>query len=142
MPIPLEFYKNGVVLKHIGVITDEELIQVEHDIYDHEYPEKLQFQIVDLVEVEDFQGSDETMRLLGQKDRALAKTLKQQHIVVISPDKYKSKGIIWQKWAQDMDASNPSILTKIVDTIEEAITWLEDSRVDISAYKQDASGSF
>jgi hypothetical protein len=133
MSIILEFYKNGVVLRHSGIITDEELLQAEHDIYDHAYPEQLQFQIVDLVEVEDFPASDETMRLLGQKDHALAKTLNRQHIVVIAPNIYRNKGIIWEKWAQGTNTHNPAILTRVVKTAEEAIQWLEGHGVDASS---------
>jgi len=141
MSIILEFYDNGVVLKHTGVITDEELFQAEDDIYGHAYPGELQFQIVDLVEVEDFPASDETMRFLGQKDHALAKSLPRQHIVVIAPNIYKNKGIIWQKWAQDRNSNNPIILTAIVDTAVEAIIWLEGNGVDVSSYKVEVGES-
>ena len=137
MSIALEFYDNGVILRHSGIITDEELIQAENDIYDHEYPEQLQFQIIDLAEVEAFQASDETMRYLGQKDHAQSKIRNHQFVVVIAPMHCRTKTMIWEVWAQDKDSREPTIFTEIVNTTEEAIKWLEGNRVNVSFNKTD-----
>jgi len=138
MPIALEFYDNGVVVKHTGVITDDELIQAEREIYSYVYPQRLRFQIIDLTEVEVFQASGETMRFLGQTDYALTKSLDRQHIVVVAPAHGRSQSIIWEAWAQDADTNDPAILTEIVNTIDEAIRWLGDNGVKIPSGEPNA----
>ena len=133
MPIAMEFYDNGVVVRHTGVITDDELLQAERDIYDYVYREQLQFQIIDLADVEVSQASGETMRFLGQTDYALAKSLDRQHIVVVAPTHGRSQSIIWEVWVQDADAHDPAILMEIVNTIDEAIRWLGNNGVKFSS---------
>ena len=133
MPIAMEFYDNGVVVRHTGVITDDELLQAERDIYDYVYREQLQFQIIDLADVEVSQASGEPMRFLGQTDYALAKSLDRQHIVVVAPTHGRSQSIIWEAWVQDADAHDPAILMEIVNTIDEAIRWLGNNGVKFSS---------
>ena len=133
MPIAMEFYDNGVVVRHTGVITDDELLQAERDIYDYVYREQLQFQIIDLADVEVSQASGETMRFLGQTDYALAKSLDRQHIVVVAPTHGRSQSIIWEAWVQVADAHDPAILMEIVNTIDEAIRWLGNNGVKFSS---------
>jgi len=138
MPIALEFYDNGVVVRHTVVIADDELIQAEREIYSYVYPQRLRFQIIDLTEVEVFQASGETMRFLGQTDYALTKSLDRQHIVVVAPAHGRSQSIIWEAWAQDADTNDPAILTEIVNTIDEAIRWLGDNGVKIPSGEPNA----
>ena len=133
MPIAMEFYDNGVVVRHTGVITDDELIQAERELYAYVYREQLQFQIIDLADVEVSQASGETMRFLGQTDYALAKSLDRQHIVVVAPTHGRSQSIIWEAWVQDADAHDPAILMEIVNTIDEAIRWLGNNGVKFSS---------
>ena len=131
MPVTLHFYDNGVVLRHTGLITDKELIHAENEIYSHDYPEMLHFQIVDLSDVTDFRVSQDTMRYLGQKDNAMAKILTRQHIVVVAPKNSRIKTIIWQSWAQEEKTDEPNILTEIVDSIIEAKRWLKNYGIEI-----------
>ena len=133
MPIAMEFYDNGVVVRHTGVITDDELIQAERELYAYVYREQLQFQIIDLADVEVSQAPGETMRFLGQTDYALAKSLDRQHIVVVAPTHGRSQSIIWEAWVQDADAHDPAILMEIVNTIDEAIRWLGNNGVKFSS---------
>lgn len=65
MPVTLEHFRNGVRLHHTGSIIDSDQVQAQLDIYAHNYPDKLQFQIMDLVAVTDFLASGDTMRQLG-----------------------------------------------------------------------------
>lgn len=138
MPIALEFYKNGVVIRHTGIITDEELIQAEREIYSHLRLEQLQFQIVDLTEVRDFKASADTMRHLGQTDYTKAHSLNRQHVAVIAPSQGRAMSSIWEAWAKDKDIDDPAILTKIVNTTEEAKKWLEENGINVSSNKLDA----
>lgn len=127
-------------MKHHGVVTDDELLSSDHDIYAHVYPEGMQFQLVDLDEVTDFQGSMDTLRYLGEKDRELAqKAGHRRYIVVIAPSQGRRQSILWQVWAQDTNTDDPVILTKIVHSIEEAREWLHENDVDASSVRRGAA---
>ncbi|PQO29104.1 hypothetical protein C5Y96_15220 [Blastopirellula marina] len=131
MPVNLVFYSNGVLMAHSGVVTDEDLLESDVELYSHEYPEGLQFQLVDLTDVRDFQASHKTMRYLGEKDREFSQTHGRQLIVVIAPTHGRANTIVWEVWAQDTSTNDPALLTKIVDRRDEAIQWLKDNGIEI-----------
>ncbi len=128
MAAVLEFYKNGVIVRHSGIVIDEDVIEVERSIYGHRYPEPLQFQIVDLSGVKEFRVSVETMREVGRIDREKAKSLNRQCVAVVTPSQGRAMTIIWQAWASD-GFESPSLLTKNANTIEEAEHWLSDQGI-------------
>ena len=68
MATVLEFYRNGVVVRHRGVVTDEEMLEMERGIYSYAYPAPLEFQVIDLSRVSDFRASPEMMRDIGRMD--------------------------------------------------------------------------
>lgn len=132
MPFALEFHNNGVFLIFTGVVTDEDLLESDDDLYGHVYPDGLQFQLVDLTEVRDFRASHKTMRYLGEKDREYSQTHGKQKIAVIAPTHGRANSIVWEVWAQDNSTEDPALLTKIVDSHLEAVTWLRKNGIEIS----------
>lgn len=132
MSFVLEFHRNGVVLTFAGVVADEDVLKSDDELYGHQYPEGLQFQLVDLTDVRDFQASHKTMRYLGEKDREFSQTHGRQLIVVVAPIEGRANTIVWEVWAQDTSTSDPALLTKIVDSRDEAIQWLKENGIDIS----------
>lgn len=132
MAYQLEFRSNGVFLIFAEVVTDDDLLKSDDELYGHDYPEGLQFQLVDLSEVRDFQASHKTMRYLGEKDREFSQTHGNQLIVVIAPTQGRANSIVWEVWAQDNSTEDPALLTKIVDTRLEAVTWLKKHGIDVN----------
>lgn len=132
MTVELVFYDNGVLLAHSGIVTDEDLLESDKDLYGHTYPQGLQFQIVDLSDVRDFQASHQTMRYLGEKDREFSQMNDRQLIVVIAPTHGRANSIVWEVWAQDTHTDDPALLTKIVDSRLEALTWLSKHGINVT----------
>lgn len=132
MSFALEFHPNGVVLTFADIVGDEDLLQSDDELYAHEYPAGLHFQLVDLSNVRDFQASHKTMRYLGEKDREFSQAHGRQLIVVIAPTQGRANTIVWEVWAQDTSASDPALLTKIVDTHDEALDWLKANGIELS----------
>jgi len=147
MATVLEFYRNGLVVRHRGLVTDEEMLETERGIYRHAYPAPLEFQVVDLSQVTDFRASPETMRDVGRMDRDMARALKRQYVAVIAPSQGRAMAIVWQAWATEGGRS-PSLVTTKVNTIDEAQDWLcgqgiavdlttpPDSTLDVSSGNQ------
>ncbi|QDU74463.1 hypothetical protein Pan97_14710 [Bremerella volcania] len=132
MSFALEFHDNGVFLVFADVVTDEQLLESDEGLYRHTYPEGLQFQLVDLSDVRDFQASHKTMRYLGEKDREFSQANGRQLIVVVAPTHGRANSIVWEVWAQDTSAEDPVLLTKIVDTHDEAFAWLKENGIEIT----------
>ncbi len=130
MATVLEFYRNGVVVRHQGVVTDQEMLETERGIYSHAYPVPLEFQIADLSQVSDFRVSLETMRDVGRMDRDMARSLKRQHVAVIAPSQGRAMAIVWQAWATEGGQSSSLVTTK-VNTISEAQDWLRGQGIDV-----------
>lgn len=131
MSYQLEFRSNGVFLTFADVVTDDDLLKSDDGLYGHDYPDGLQYQLVDLSDVRDFQASHQTMRYLGEKDREFSQANGRQLIVVIAPTHGRANSIVWEVWAQDNSTDDPALLTKIVDTRLEALTWLKKHGIDV-----------
>ncbi|PQO34621.1 hypothetical protein DTL21_14020 [Bremerella cremea] len=134
MPFELEFYNHGVVIKLFGFVTNDELITVNHKINCHDYPAKLQFELIDMRKVDEIPSSMETARFLGERDRELAKESGQRrHIVLVAPSRGRAPSILWQVWAKDPNTEDPAIVTKLVRTARHARDWLKQQEIDTSS---------
>lgn len=131
MSFNLEFHPNGVFLTFEDVVTDDDLLASDDQLYEHDYAEGLQYQLVNLTEVRDFQASHQTMRYLGEKDREFSQSHGRQLIVVIAPTQGRANSIVWEVWAQDTSNQDPALLTKIVDTRGEAVAWLKQHGIEV-----------
>ena len=131
MPFTLEFHDHGVFLTFTDVVTDEDVLQSDDQLYGHDYPAGLQFQLVDLTDVREFNASHKTMRYLGEKDREFSQTHGRQLIVVVAPIQGRANSIVWEVWAQDTATPDPALLTKIVDNRDEAVAWLKEHGIDL-----------
>jgi len=126
MSFDLKFLDSGVVLTFADVVTDDNLLESDQQLYGHAYPQGMRYQLVDLTEVRDFQASHQTMRYLGEKDREYAQTHGRVLIAVVAPTHGRANSIVWEVWAQDTSTADPALLTKVVDNREEAIAWLSE----------------
>ncbi len=138
MPAKLEYYENGVIVRHAGVVTDKEFVNAKREIYDHEYDRPLEFQLAELSGVTDCQVSMDTMRAVGSWDHANSQELQGQHLVVAAPPEslMQTLSIVWEIWSTDHHSGNPS--TKIVDSLHEALGWLKTQ--GIAVVPKDSAG--
>ena len=131
MSYNLVYQPNGVFMTFADVVTDEDVLASDEELYGHDYAEGLQFQLVDLTEVRDFQASHQTMRYLGEKDREFSQSHGRQLIVVIAPTQGRANSIVWEVWAQDTSNDDPALLTKIVDNRDDAVAWLKQHGIEV-----------
>jgi len=68
VPVTIEYRPNGVILWHRDVITDDMLLQANQAIYEHDYPQGMRFQIVELSGVTSYDVTADTMRRLAEMD--------------------------------------------------------------------------
>lgn len=119
-----------MIVWHSGVITEKDLIKANKDLYSHKYDEGLQFQLLDLSEVVEFDVSHEAMRRLADMDRN-AKKEKIQFACVVAPTAdIVAKSTLWEIISREDDFEN-----KIVHNIEEAILWFESKRIYMNLCK-------
>lgn len=127
MSIECEFRSNGVIIWHRGIITGNDLIQSNKDIYSHKYDEGLEFQLADLTEVEKFDVSSEYMRKLAKMDLSAKKDKKQFACVVAPTDLLFGMARSWNIQSEKDDFEN-----NVVRSMGEAIAWFKSKGIYIS----------
>ena len=134
MPIKNTFCKNGVVIEMTGVVTDEELQNMQDEIYSYPYEEKLEFQIGNFLGIERFDASMEQLRKIGEEDRAFAVGEHRQYIaLVVQRDSEIAVELnVYSAWAKDVGAVPPRIEQTAMETMEEAYDWLRSRNVWLS----------
>lgn len=126
MTIKCEFRPNGVIVWHSGVISAKELFQTNTEIYSHNYLEGLQFQLIELSEVIEFNVSSEDMNRLADMDINMEKDRKQFACVVAPSDLLFGLARIWNTQSEDSDFE-----TNVVHSMDEAISWFESKDIHI-----------
>ena len=118
MTVRCEYKSNGVIVWHSGVITDEMLLIANKELYAHEYKEGLQFQLLELTDVQEFNVSSVTMAQLAEMDRKINKGKKVFACVVAPDDLMFGLSRMW-----DIQAGGDDLDTMVVRTINDAIAW-------------------
>lgn len=127
MSIICDFKSNGVIAWHQGVINSNDLIQANKKIYSHKYDEGLEFQLIDVTKVEEFNVSPEDMRILAEMDRNEIKHKKQFACVVAPSDSLFGMARMWNIQSEENNFEN-----NVVRSMEEAITWFKSKDIKIS----------
>jgi len=124
MSITCDFRPNGVILWHEGVITDQMLLDINDELYAHRYEQGMQFQLIELSAVEQFDVSAEIMRQLAETDKAI-----NQNVVAcaVAPDDLAyGMASIWTSMSE-----SPGFDVTVVRTREEARAWLASKGIDL-----------
>ncbi|ADE55575.1 hypothetical protein [Coraliomargarita akajimensis] len=83
MPFTTEWIEHGVIWRYSGILTGEELIQSNLDIYGDPRFDDLRFQIVDLREITELDVNDRCMKRIAHLDMAAARTNPRIRVAVI-----------------------------------------------------------
>ncbi|MFC1542492.1 hypothetical protein ACFL4M_01210 [Pseudomonadota bacterium] len=130
MSIELEFKSNGVIIWHSGVVTGEDLILANKDVYSYKYDEGLLFQLADLSDVEDFDVSSNDMATLAAMDKQFIKGIKQFGCTVAPTDVLFGFSRQW-----NMQAEKDVFHTNVVRSMDEAITWFASKGITVTLEK-------
>jgi hypothetical protein len=118
MPYTTTWTQYGVIWKYTGILTGEELLQSNMDIYGDERFDDLLYQIVDLSEVESVTVTPAWIRKIVHLDMAAAHTNPRIRVAVIDG---KPLNEIYCE-----NANEAHWPTKDFDTMEAALAWVQE----------------
>ena len=127
MSIELEFKSNGVIIWHSGVVTGEDLILANKNVYSYKYDEGLLFQLADLSDVEDFDVSSNDMATLAAMDKQFIKGIKQFGCTVAPTDVLFGASRQWSAQAQ-----RDGFDSHVVRSMDEAIAWFKSKGITVT----------
>ena len=132
MPITNEYRPDGVILWHHGQITDDMLLEANRAIYEHDYPQGMRFQVIDLSDVTSYDVTGETMRQLAAMD---VEQSPDALACAIAPDDL-TYGMcrIWITMAEE-----GPLQIEIFRSPDDATAWLHSQGIDIElSHREDA----
>jgi len=119
MPYSIEWERAGVTWVYWGVVTGDELLRSNQEIYGSARFDDMTFQVVDLTRVERFDVTPDDMTVVAASDRAAALTNPNVRVAVAASDETVrrlsglyaevSKGSPWEQM--------------VFDTVGEAQAW-------------------
>lgn len=121
MPYQTEWRDRGVYWTFTGVVTGEEILQSNFDIYGDERFDNLKYQIANLLEAEKIEVSERHMKKVAHLDAAAARTNKSVRVAVVAR---KADAIILQR-LYEKHATDESWPTKLFDSVEAAEAWVK-----------------
>ena len=116
MPYTTTWTQHGVTWKYTGILTGEELLQSNLNIYGDERFDDLLYQIVDLSEVEQMTVSPILIRKIAYLDMAAAHTNPRIRVAVIDG---KQLNDIYSE-----NANETHWPTQDFDSMEAALVWV------------------
>lgn len=125
MPYSTEWEARGVVWRFWGIVTGEELLRSNHEIYGDSRFDEISYQIVDLTRVDAFAVTEDDMLVMAASDRAAALSNSRIRVAVAAKDAnvkrlsgvYESASIR-SPWVQ-----------RIFESVEDARQWVEEVAV-------------
>ncbi|MDH5571395.1 MAG: hypothetical protein OEY89_06490 [Gammaproteobacteria bacterium] len=126
MPITLDFRDNGVIIWERGVITDDQFLNAEYEIYDHKFKGDFQYQLAVMSEVTDFHVSSETMLKVAEIDKNHPNKCKQYAVVVAASDKIFG---MCRQW--NMNSEDDLFITNVVRNLDDALSWFRKHDIEI-----------
>ncbi len=122
MPYQIQWESNGIVWTYSGVLTGDDLLNSNFEIFGDERFDDLRYQIVDLTHTEEIAANEKHMRKIAHLDIAASRSNPRIKIAVVTNsedglnlsntyDQYTKGKIPWK--------------TKVFSTIEEAKAWAD-----------------
>ncbi len=127
MPYELIWEDHGVVFRFWDVITDDELVQSNLDVYSDPRFEKIEYELAIFQDSVTFAASAETVRHVAQLD-AKASKKNSGIIVAIVASQMVIRGLA-NLYRLQHEVSSGQWTTKYFDSEEEARQWLAQSAV-------------
>lgn len=121
MHYTITWTETGVTWTYTGLLTGNEILKSNDEIYGDPRFDDLRYQIVDMTDATSFEVSEVEMKQMAHLDKAAARTNPNIRLAVVAPsgaarevaDAYanNSNGAVWE--------------SKIFESLDEAKTWLE-----------------
>lgn len=125
MPFSTKWERHGVTWTFWGVVTGEELLQSNEQIYGDGRFDQMKYQIVDLTGVDRFDVSPEDMFVIASTDKAAARSNPFVRVAVIARD----ESIRRLSAAYDAMTHDSPWTQRLFETEAEAREWAEGGRL-------------
>lgn len=124
MPYKITWQEHGVVWHYSGVLTGNELLQSNLDIFGDERFDDIRYQIVNLAGADKIEVTEGHMRKIAYLDMAAARTNPRVKVAVVSDnDAATQLSVHYDKFC---DAKSPWE-SRVFSSIEEAEAWVKES---------------
>ncbi len=127
MPIRHQFFRNGVLIWNWGVITGEEVIPANREIYEHQFDAPFEFQLCDMSEVTDMLLTSDDIRTIAEDDARNTINQAQVSIIVAPTDFVYGMCRMW-----GFQAETETFATYVVRTKKEAFEILSKNNIHLA----------
>lgn len=122
MPYTTTWLINGIIWTYSGVLTGEDLLNSNFEIFGDERFDDIRYQIVDLTAVEKVEVTQNHMRKVAHLDMAAARTNPRVKIAVVTTE--DDGKLISDIYDQYTEGKSPWV-TQVFATLAEAKAWLK-----------------
>lgn len=123
MPYKLSWESAGALFRFTGVVTDNDLIRSNADVYASPHFPEMRYQIVDLSTIDEFHVSTSAIRAVASSDRRAAQTNPGVRVAIINPPSTFMLGMS-NMYALAHEAEGGSWVTGIFEREEDAREWV------------------
>lgn len=122
MPYLITWQKQGVIWRYSGVLTGEDLLQSNFDIFGDERFDDIRYQIVNLIAVDSIEVTEKHMRKVAHLDMAAARTNPRVKVAVVSNSEAATQlNVYYDKYCDEKSPWE----TKVFSSVEEAEAWVK-----------------
>ena len=121
MPYELSWEPLGLVFRFSGVVSDEELIASNEEVYASPLFPAIKYQIADFSTIEKFDASSATVRAVAESDRRAAEINPDVKVAIITSGPFM-RGMA-NMYALSHDAEGASWTTELFEREEDARAW-------------------
>ena len=125
MPYKLDWEPSGVVFRFSGVVSDEDLLASNEDVYAHSSFSTLKYELVDFSAIGKADVSSETVRTVADLDLAAAKINPHVKVAIIVNTDF-GRGMS-SMYALSQESTGGTWRTEIFDNEEDARAWLMEN---------------
>lgn len=123
MPYKISWQEHGVVWHYSGLLTGNELLQSNLDIFGDERFDDIRYQIVNLAGAEKIEVTEQHMRKVAHLDMAAARTNSRVKVAVVSDSDAATQLLVY--YDKFCDKKSPW-KTQVFRSIEEAEDWVKE----------------
>ena len=128
MPYELSWEDSGVVFRFSGVVSDEELVAANEEVYASPLFPIMRYQIFDVSMIEKFQVSSEAVRAAADSDRSAAKRNPDVKVAIIITSSPFLRGLA-NMYALSHEAHGGSWVTETFEREEDGRAWAGAGRL-------------
>ncbi len=121
MPYTTTWQAQGIVWTYSGILTGEELLNSNLEIFGDERFDDLRYQIVNLTSVEEVKVTENHMRKIAYLDMAASYTNPRIKVAVVTTD--LEGQFLSNTYDKYTDGKSPWV-TEVFATMEEAMEWV------------------